>query len=611
VRRTSDVAPASRRTRLALCAVLLVAAPAWAWRREIQFGTANAVTLHPSGDVIAAGSLLNGSARDLAVARVAVGSGAEVWRTQFDGDEMFNDDIAYGVVTDASGDVVAAGVLAESGAHFAVVKLDGTTGAEMWRTVTPGYATAVAVDAAGDVIATGWLVVGFQNEAVVRKFAGTTGAQLWEHAIAGTSSNTGQSERATDLVIDASGNAVVGGHLENTTTGFDLFVAKLDAATGGELWRREIDGGYDLGVAVALDGAGDAIAAGMLGGDFAVVKVAGATGNELWRQTTAFTSSGSAYDVALDAAGDAVASGVTFGPAVGNFTLAVLKVDGGTGAAVWSHEIHGAGFEEGRGVAVDAAGDVVVGGNVETVRTALDLIVVKYAGGTGAEVWRQTLTDANYDNDLANDVTVDGTGHVVAVGSVESPMASLFAVERLGGIDGAVGPVGGKSLTVKDRAGDPTARRILSSLKNSAIVVPPGGSAGDPTLFGATLRVTNEGTLEAATLPLPASGWVAFGNPPGSRGYQYADSSGANGPCRRVRAKRQLIRVNCLGSQGPIPFTLDEPTQGVLTISLQLGTADAQCARFFGNRGDAGTSNPGPAGIFDGRDAQPFSGTCP
>jgi hypothetical protein len=260
---------------------------------------------------------------------------------------------------------------------------------------------------------------------------------------------------------------------------------------------------------------------------------------------------------------------------------------------------------------VDAAGDVVVGGNVETVRTALDLIVVKYAGGTGAEVWRQTLTDANYDNDLANDVTVDGTGHVVAVGSVESPMASLFAVERLGGIDGAVGA---RRRQVAHREG-PRWRPDCTADPEQPEEPCDRGAArrqrGRPDALRG--RAPTDERDDARVRHAVPSGerLGGVGNPPGRRGYQYVDSSGANGPCRRVRAKRQLIRVNCLGSQGPIPFTLHEPTQGVLTISLQLGTADAQCARFFGNRGDAGTSNPGPAGIFDGRDAQPFSGTCP
>ena len=63
--------------------LFLGAAPASAWRREIPTGTANAVSLHPSGDVIAAGFISD----EFGVVRVAAADGAEVWRYQIDGTE--------------------------------------------------------------------------------------------------------------------------------------------------------------------------------------------------------------------------------------------------------------------------------------------------------------------------------------------------------------------------------------------------------------------------------------------------------------------------------------------------------------------------------------------
>jgi outer membrane protein assembly factor BamB len=604
-----------RRVGWMLSALLAAASPAAAWRQELADGLAKSIALHPSGDVIAAGNFVSGAVTDLAVARLAAGSGAQVWSIQLDGDLAFHYDEALRVAVDGNGDVIAAGTLAAAGDGFAVVKVDGANGMELWRASGTGVARAVAIDASGNPVAVG----STDADLVVRKFAAATGALVWEHTVSGTEPGDGHPEGAYDVVIDALGNPIAVGILENVDD-TDLIVLKLAAADGAEIWRREIDGDDgpdgDAGRAVALDGAGDVIAAGTLGlPGFAVLKLAGATGSEIWRQTSAFAGGGFAYDMALDAAGDAVAVGFVFRPGAGagDSKLAALKVDGDTGTVLWSHEIGGGGLSEAQGVAVDAAGDVAVAGALTAVRTARDFVVVKFAGGTGAELWRQTITRDHYSPfDLAAAVTFGASGHVFAGGTLEVGVDRNFAVVRLGGSDGAVGPVAGAKLVVRDRLGEPAARRILGILRDRSIGVALGGGVGDPTLSGAVLRLVNEGTLEADTLSLPSTGWVALGAPPGSRGYQYVDSTGAGGACRRVRVKRGLIKVNCLGSQGPIAFSLDEPTQGALTLSLQLGGAETQCTKFGGDvRSDSGTSNPGPSGTFDGRDAPAVPGTCP
>ena len=74
---------------------------------------------------------------------------------------------AEDVAIDGSGDVFAAGRLLNttSGQDFAVIKVDGATGAELWRAEVDGYAiggaydaaTALAVDGGGDVLAVGFL----------------------------------------------------------------------------------------------------------------------------------------------------------------------------------------------------------------------------------------------------------------------------------------------------------------------------------------------------------------------------------------------------------------------------------------------------------------------
>jgi len=571
------------------CALLVAASPGWAWRYESGHGSAASVVLHPSGDVVAAGTVLD----DFAVVRLAAGDGAQVWRHLIDGDQDFDDDQGFRAVVDSAGDVVAVGKIdTVTGGDFTVVKIDGDTGAELWRAVTGygyDYGRVVAVDAVGDVIAAGTYATSPSYDLVVRKLAGATGAQIWERIITGPDPGSSTFDGAYDLAVDA-GSIVVAGAVDGAG-----FVAKLDAATGADLWSGEVNGENLAWNAVALEAGGDVV----VGSTLKTARLAAATGDVIWRQD-AHGIAGISDDLALDGAGNAVVSS-SFGGTAGGF--GVVKVDGGNGAILWTHEIRGAGFDHAFAVAVDASDDVVAAGMLDSVRTGRDFAVVKMDGATGDELWRQTLD--GFLNDAAAAVAVGPTGHVFASGGV----ADLLAVERLDGSTGAVGPVAGGTLAVRDRAGEPTARRIVGTLR-TPVVSPPAGSAGDPTLSGGVVRLRNPLSLETAPLPLPASGWAGLGNPPGVRGYQYVDTTGANGPCKRLRVKHGLIKVNCQGSG--IPFTLDEPSQGLLTLSVQLGSSDAQCATFGGSvRSDAGTTNPGPAGAFQARDAAPPQGGCP
>jgi len=87
---------------------------------------------------------------------------------------------------------------------------------------------------------------------------------------------------------------------------FGFLVVGLSSTTGEELWR--FDAGPGIAFAVAVDVAGDVIAAGRTTmsavlPQLTLVKLAGATGAELWRRNRVDAEAG---DVAVDAAGDIV-----------------------------------------------------------------------------------------------------------------------------------------------------------------------------------------------------------------------------------------------------------------------------------------------------------------
>ena len=139
---------------------------------------------------------------------------------------------------------------AGTGGDFAVVKLDGASGAEIWRTEINGAANgpdgvaSVAVDAGGNVIAGGFLSnAGTNQDFTVVKLAGANGAALWRREITGTENGL---ELVSSVAVDGDGNAIAGGRLINAGTQADFTVVKLDGVDGSDFF------GDPLSLATAL-----------------------------------------------------------------------------------------------------------------------------------------------------------------------------------------------------------------------------------------------------------------------------------------------------------------------------------------------------------------------
>jgi len=127
---------------------------------------------------------------------------------------------------------------------------------------------------------------------------------------------------------------------------------------------------------------------------------------------------------------------------------------------------------------------------------------------------------------------------------------------------------------------NPSKRKVTftSSTKTSAptnrIVPPPANGSGDPTLFGAELRVYNAtgATADDVTVPLP-SGWSVVGGPSSFKGYRYSNPAG---PVRAIKVVNDKITVK--GGGAGWPYTLDEPAQQAVAVQLRLGSGVTWCA---------------------------------
>jgi cysteine-rich repeat protein len=179
---------------------------------------------------------------------------ADAWRFVIGG---ASEGTATALVTDAGGDVVAAGQMLdpENGLDFVTLKLNGATGALEWRRQLNGtagggvggpgddedddadvdQAFAVAVDAAGDAVAVGRLVQsGLGQDFVVSKMAGDTGEELWRLELNGTS-DANDDGRAV-AVDPATGDVVAAGRVRDRGDGSArrMIVLKLSGASGGD-----------------------------------------------------------------------------------------------------------------------------------------------------------------------------------------------------------------------------------------------------------------------------------------------------------------------------------------------------------------------------------------
>ena len=192
---------------------------------------------------------------------------------------------------------------------------------------------------------------------------------------------------------------------------------------------------------------------------------------------------------------------------------------------------------------------------------------------------------------------------------VESPR--FCRDDLLENIAGEGQGVAGRFLLVEDRGFVPWARSISVTGADLAVATPLPGTADDPSLAGATLTLSNPDTGERAEFPLPAGHlWRPWGGKDRSAGYVYFDLFGRNGPCHYVLVTNGVsIVARCTGLRGPIPFTLNEPSQGALDVTLQLGAAPEMCMRFGGTVSRDVPASRKQKGVFLARGA-PAAG-CP
>jgi hypothetical protein len=352
------------------------------------------------------------------------------------------------------------------------------------------YGEAIAVDAAGHAYVTGDAesddfptTAGAVQptrrgiaDAFVAKLDPTGSALVYSTYLGGSGDDEG-----CGIAVDAAGHAYVTGFtgsddfpttaraVQPTHGGIaDAFVAKLDPTGSALVYSTYLGGsGWNDGHGIAVDAAGHAYVTGFTGsddfpttagavqptrrgtGDAFVAKL-DPTGSALVYSTYLGGSEESPFffedvgrGIAVDAAGHAYVTGLTGSDDFPTTAGAVQPTRRGTGdafvaklnptgsALVYSTYLGGSGWNDGYGIAVDAAGHAYVTGPTEspnfpttagavqpTHRGSGDAFVAKLNPTGSALVYSTYLGGSGYDDGEA--IAVDAAGHAYVTGPTES-----------------------------------------------------------------------------------------------------------------------------------------------------------------------------------------------
>lgn len=382
----------------------------------------------------------------------------EQWTVQFG---TGNGDIATGVATDPSGNLLVAGVTLGAFPGFSnpngviedfVAKYD-SAGHQLWlKQFGTGAANgdnlnAIAIDAQGNILlggTTSGAYPGYTNptgtaEAVVFKLD-ANGNQIWVQQFA---AGTGEDIAALAIAPDGSVAAVgaqsvqwqqvsvgMGGTKSEITAEVGL-IAKLDDNSGNILWQHALPQ-YAIAAlsGVAVDSQGNIYAAGNTLTSYNAPPVplllqyssAGAAGWVQQLQSTSYASGIYLSGVAIGATGDPVVAGCPVENAVSPAPGCLLaEYDSGTGQQVWLTPFApSAAFQIGSGgIAVDTAGNILIAGYTQqpllpTFNLQDDVYIAKFQG-TGQNVWLQQFNDQAGSDHAGQaggpSLTVDGQGN--------------------------------------------------------------------------------------------------------------------------------------------------------------------------------------------------------
>ncbi len=256
-----------------------------------------AVAADAAGDVYYAGRVaVAGQGIQMLVMKLDGDTGSTVW-TDARGGGGGGDDLAWDIVVGPDGNPVVAGHTIEAGAVAKCLtrKLAGASGSMIWEAVTTGAINDVVTRSAWLAVAPGGDIIMAQRgygstnsyDVLLARYGAADGHVVWNVRYDGAT-HGGDDLRA--MILTAAGDVVVAG-VQDVWWNYSYMTLKFAGASGALLWQAPAydgpPGWYDVATAVAEGPGGLIVTTGLSDGtgtswDIATVGYDGTTGQKQW-----------------------------------------------------------------------------------------------------------------------------------------------------------------------------------------------------------------------------------------------------------------------------------------------------------------------------------------
>ena len=312
-----------------------------------------------------------------------------------------------------------------------------------------------------------------------------SGTVLWAKNFGGV----GSTVRGNALTADNAGNVYLGANFDaNLTTpaltkigSNDIFVAKLDGATGVLTWAKNFGGGGVSATVHTLsaDAAGSVYMGGFFSSgnlttpgvtkigstDALVIRIDASTGNPVWGkslggigatvfgQKVAANGAGAVYLAGSFSSANLTTPALT---KIGTSDAFAVKLDAATGGVTWGKNFGGSGASMfGSAIATDASGSAWLGGNFATANLTTpalarigtsDAFAIKLDALTGATSWAKNYGGTGVTSVFPSALAADSAGAIYLAGDFRNGNLTTPPMTLIGGrdvfairIDGATG----------------------------------------------------------------------------------------------------------------------------------------------------------------------------
>ena len=402
------------------------------------FAEGNSVAIDSAGNVLVTGTCRSADGgTEICTFKFNGSDGSNLWATSFT--DVANGAHAGNAVAIApGGDVVVTGHSRDTGGFIVVrtIKYNGVYGSPLWtvlRTGVPGDANTLAIDASGNIVIAGYGGTGFRSMSAV-KYRGSDGAELWSTPYSFSSGVGG--DEALAVAIDSAGNVLMAGKSQDTSYRRNIRTIKLNGATGQESSNTPhpavIAGALPAPLpfsskAMGVDSNGDVVVTGYIhdvgaAESIRTIKYSAGAGAELWNvsykgsSTSLPTNRGNA--LAIDQSNNVIVTGVS-SDAPGGKNMRTIKYAAGTGSEIWNMGYDGSAGndDEANAVAIDPSGNVLVTGYSSDAAGGRNMRTIKYNGSTGVAMWSSAVySGAAGLDDAGYSIATDSGGNVFVTG---------------------------------------------------------------------------------------------------------------------------------------------------------------------------------------------------